>query len=181
MVHDLVNRISGVWPDQVPAQCRNILASIAKYTSVAGYLQVLSDEPLQYLALFCQQQLDLRSAEHRQKLNLVMHELPALWPNLLDILNLEKSHFLPQDVAVILLKLVLSDTQQREMMMIISPGPTVTQNTRHSFIQIGKSSAIQKSMKYLMLLTVTSVTKLFINQGTFHMECSVLVAVVLQM
>ena len=82
MVHDLVSRISGVWPDQIPAEYRNILASIAKYTSVAGYLQVLSDEPLQYLALFCQQQLNLRSAEHRQKLNLVMSCLrcgPIYW------------------------------------------------------------------------------------------------------
>ena len=44
-------------------------------------MQVLSEVPLQYLELFCQQQLDLRSAEHKQKSNLVMHEVPAVWPN----------------------------------------------------------------------------------------------------
>ena len=35
-----------------------------------------------------------------------MHEVPAVWPNFLDILVLEKSHYLPQDLAVIVLKLV---------------------------------------------------------------------------
>ena len=101
-MHDLVTRVSGAWPNQLPEEYRTFLASIAKYTSVAGYMQVLSDVP-QYLELFCQKQLDLRSTEHKQKLNLVMHEVPAVWPNLLDILILEKSHYLPQDLVVIVL------------------------------------------------------------------------------
>ena len=33
-----------------------------------------------------------------------MHDLPAIWPNLLEILNIEKSKFLPIDVAAIVLK-----------------------------------------------------------------------------
>ena len=33
-----------------------------------------------------------------------MHNLPAIWPNLLEILNIEKSKFLPIDVAAIVLK-----------------------------------------------------------------------------
>ena len=33
-----------------------------------------------------------------------MHNLPAIWPNLLEILNIEKSKFLPIDVTAIVLK-----------------------------------------------------------------------------
>ena len=33
-------------------------------------------------------------------------ELPALWPNLIDILHLEKTNFLPDDVVAIILKLI---------------------------------------------------------------------------
>ena len=50
--------------------------------------------------------LDIRSSENRDKLQLIMHELPALWPNLLEILNLEKSKFLPRDVSEIVLGLI---------------------------------------------------------------------------
>ena len=66
----------------------------------------MSDKPLQHLSAFCLKELDLRSIEHKEKLKLVMHELPALWPNLLEILNLQKSNFLPNDVAQVVLKLI---------------------------------------------------------------------------
>ena len=106
LVHDLVARLAETWPDDFPAPYLRFLCSIGKYTSVAGYLQVLSENPLLYLASFCQEQLDIRSSDHRDKLQLVMHELPALWPNLLDILNLEKCKFLPPDISAIVLRLV---------------------------------------------------------------------------
>ena len=106
LVHSLVTRLAGVWQDELPAPYRTLLSSVAKYTSVAGYLQVLSDKPLQHLSAFCLKELDLRSIEHKEKLKLVMHELPALWPNLLEILNLQKSNFLPNDVAQVVLKLI---------------------------------------------------------------------------
>ena len=111
LVHDLVTRLSQSWPDDLPAPYRRFLCSIAKYTSVAGYLQVLSNTPLVYLADFCQELLDLRSSANRDKLQNVMHELPALWPNLLDILNMEKSNFLPPDVSRIVLCLVTIRTE----------------------------------------------------------------------
>ena len=41
--------------------------------------QVLSAQPLEFLAAFCQQSLDLRSAENNEKQNKVATELPALW------------------------------------------------------------------------------------------------------
>ena len=50
--------------------------------------------------------LDIRSSENRDKLQLIMHELHALWPNLLEILNFEKSKFLPRDVSAIVLGLI---------------------------------------------------------------------------
>ena len=106
MVQGLVSRLAGVWPVELPAPYSKFLGSIAKYTSVAGYLQVMSDEPLVHLSFFCQERLHIRSSENRDKLQLIMHDLPALWPNLLEILNLEKSKFLPRDVSEIVLGLI---------------------------------------------------------------------------
>ena len=106
LVQSLARRLAGVWPLELPAPYSKFLGSIAKYTSVAGYLQVMSDDPLVHLSFFCQERLDIRSSENRVKLQLIMHELPALWPNLLEILNLEKSKFLPHDVSEIVLILI---------------------------------------------------------------------------
>ena len=106
LVLSLVDRLAETWPDDFPAPYGRFLCAIGKYTSVAGYLQVLSPDPLIYLSSFCRELLDLRSSDHRDKLQLIMHELPALWPNLLDILNLEKVKFLPADVSAIVLRLV---------------------------------------------------------------------------
>ena len=91
---------------EIPAPYKKFLRSIGKYTSVAGYLQVLSEDPLLYLSSFCRQQLDLRSSINKDKLVHVMEALPVLWPTLLEILNLEKLRFLPNDVAAIVLSLV---------------------------------------------------------------------------
>ena len=91
---------------EIPAPYKKFLGSIGKYTSVAGYLQVLSEDPLLYLSSFCRQQLDPRSSINKDKLVHVMEALPALWPTLLEILNLEKLRFLPNDLAAIVLSLV---------------------------------------------------------------------------
>ena len=63
---------------------------------------------LNFLKDFFHQMLDLRSAENNLKLKLMSKELPVLWPNLVDIFNLESSVYLPQDVANIILKLIFS-------------------------------------------------------------------------
>ena len=56
---------------------------------------------------WCNQTVDIRSHEHRDKLALLRRELPPLMDQLLDILTLEKtSRFLPQDVASIVMKLI---------------------------------------------------------------------------
>ena len=69
-------------------------------------MQVLSAEPLDSLAAFCLQQLDIRAAENAEIQKKVKEEMPALWPNLVDILNLEHTVYLPEDVSRIILKLI---------------------------------------------------------------------------
>ena len=69
-------------------------------------MQVLSAEPLDSLAEFCLQQLDIRAAENAEIQKKVKEEMPALWPNLVDILNLEHTVYLPEDVSRIILKLI---------------------------------------------------------------------------
>ena len=80
-----------------------------------------------------------------------MHELPALWPNLLDILNLEKVKFLPADVSAIVLRLV---TMRSETFQNAShrqdndyiPWANIGEEHPTQFNQIGIFSDIQRSM-----------------------------------
>ena len=106
MVSTLVARLSLSWPEDTPKTYRRFLGNISKYSSVAGFLQVQSAEPLQVLAAFCHKTLDIRSVATVERQKLVAEELPALWPNLLEILHLEKTDFLPDDVSEIVLKLI---------------------------------------------------------------------------
>ena len=106
MVKRLVDRISVSWPEEIPVPYKRFLGNICKASSVAGFLQVLSVDALDFLAEFCHERLDIRSAENNLQLKQVAEEMPALWPNLIDILNLEKFNFLPEDVSVIILKLI---------------------------------------------------------------------------
>ena len=99
MVSTLVARLSLSWPEDTPKTYRGFLGNISKYSSVAGFLQVQSAEPLQVLAAFCHKTLDIRSVATVERQKLVAEELPALWPNLLEILHLEKTDFLPDDVS----------------------------------------------------------------------------------
>ena len=52
------------------------------------------------------EQINLRSTEHNDDLMLMMTELPALWPDLLDILNRQDSMYLPLEVSEIVKKLI---------------------------------------------------------------------------
>jgi hypothetical protein len=73
---------------------------------VAGYLQVLSAESLEYLEQFCQPILGPKTCWKCSEQKQIAEEMPALWPNLLEILNLENSMFLPDDVFSIIIKLI---------------------------------------------------------------------------
>ena len=107
LVKDLVERVSVSWPDDdLPKPYHRFIANISKYTSVAGYLQVTGPEALDILTRFCQDNLDLRCVENKEMQKKVASELPALWPNIVDILKLERTNYLPADVSIIILKLL---------------------------------------------------------------------------
>ena len=69
-------------------------------------MQVTSDESLQILQSFCERMLNVRSAQNQQQNNILSRELPALWPNLLDIMDFESSQFIPADLAAIVNKMI---------------------------------------------------------------------------
>ena len=106
MVLALINRIFTTWGDEMPKQYKRFIANICKQTSVAGFLQVTSNLPLNYLELFCQETLDLRSVDEIEKLEFMQKQLPAFWPMLTNILDLEGTKYLPPDVKCIVLKLI---------------------------------------------------------------------------
>ena len=78
MIRRLVELISVSWPDEIPPDYKTFLGNISKYSSVAGFLEVSSPQPLQLLEDFCDQTLNLRLAEHRNEQKIVTEELPAL-------------------------------------------------------------------------------------------------------
>ena len=102
----LIQRLQLDWPDEIPEPYSRFICNLCKPTSVASFLQVTSDEPLQILRLFCEQALHIRSPEQQDKLKLILRELPALWPNLMDILEIECSEFLPDELARVVLKMI---------------------------------------------------------------------------
>ena len=106
LVKTLVERVSIDWPDEIPTPYKRFIGNISKYSSVAGFLQVTGPESLDILEAYCQERLDLRSATNSEKQKIISSELPALWPNMLDILNLEKKNFLHSDISNILLKMI---------------------------------------------------------------------------
>ena len=90
----------------MPKQYKRFIANICKQTSVAGFLQVTSNLPLNYLELFCHETLDLRSVDEIEKLDFMQKQLPAFWPLLTNILDLEGTKYLPTDIKCIVLKLI---------------------------------------------------------------------------
>ena len=180
LVLALVTRLTG---DEIPAPYKKCLGSIAKYTSVAGYLQVLSEDPLLYLSSFCRQELDLRSSVNKDMLVHVMQSLPALWPKLLEILNLEK-RFLPNDIPEIVLSLVKESIGEEHPTQFypnwnIFRYPKkydVSKTTKSDFCYKVSKSCTKNSKKLVYVFTFRHLTRL----GTSPMECLVLDAVVLQ-
>ena len=106
LIIPLIERICEDWPDEIPKPYARFLGNICKPTSVAAFMQVTHDDPLLHLESFCEQQLNLRSALNQEKLQLMARELPALWPNLMDIMELEATEYLPIEVSNILIRLI---------------------------------------------------------------------------
>ena len=106
MVLALIDRIFKTWGEEMPKQYKRFIANICKQTSVAGFLQVTSNLPLNYLELFCHKTLDLRSVDEIEKLDFMQKQLPAFWPMLTNLLDLEGTKYLPTDIKCIVLKLI---------------------------------------------------------------------------
>ena len=106
MVYDLIDRIYATWDEEMPQEYKRFLGNICKPSSVAGLLQVRSDLSLTYLEAFCQETLDIRSVEESDKLGFMQNELPAFWPMMTNILDIEGSKYLPVDVKNIVIKLI---------------------------------------------------------------------------
>ena len=105
MVLDIIERISETWGEEIPKEYKRFIANVCKQSSVAGLLQVTSNLSLIYLESFCQETLDIRSVEEDGKLGFIQKEMPAFWPMLTSVLDLEGSKYLPIDVQHIVLKL----------------------------------------------------------------------------
>ena len=92
LIMEVIKRLAQQNKDKLPEPYIKFLADVCKNTPVAG--------------LGCVRQLDVRNGSHSQQLNILTNELPALWPQLVDICNLENSNFLPRDIAKIVLILL---------------------------------------------------------------------------
>lgn len=106
IVSTLLTRIARTWQNEMPVEYTRFLSNVCKQSSVSGLLQVTSSLPLNYLRLFCEETLDIRSVEEVDKLEFLQQQLPAFWPMLTDILDLEGSKYLPADVQPIVLRLL---------------------------------------------------------------------------
>ena len=107
LVMKVIERLAQQNKDKLPEPYTKFLADVSKNTPVAGFIQVTHKQSLLLLRQFCVKQLDVRSGGHTQQLNILTSELPALWPQLVDIYEHENSNFLPHDIAKIVLTLIL--------------------------------------------------------------------------
>ena len=69
-------------------------------------LQVLSPEPLEYLEEYCKEVLEVRSHASQHQLIILESSLPAIWPDIEEICNIENTIFLPKPVSTIVLRLL---------------------------------------------------------------------------
>ena len=122
--------------DNFPAGYKNLLSNLSKATSVSGFLQVTRPDTLRILEDYCDQLISLRSPEHNDDLKLVMAELPALWPDLLDILNRLDSTYLPLQVSAIVKKLI----EIRRNIFINSPDRYSADYFEYEWDEVGEHS-----------------------------------------
>ena len=106
MLVPIVQHLQENFPDEIPPPYKRFIGNLCKPTSVASYMQVTRDEPLELLQSFCNRTISLRSTSHQNDLQLMAKELPALWPNLVDILELETTEFLQNEISSIVLKMI---------------------------------------------------------------------------
>ena len=106
LIIEIVRHIAINFPEEIPTCYKSFLANVARPTSVRGFIQVISPEPLEYLEEYCKEVLDIRSHASQHQLNVVQSSLPALWPDLDEMCNLDKTVFLPKAVSRVILRLL---------------------------------------------------------------------------
>ena len=90
----------------VPKQYLNFLADLSKVTSITGYIQITSSRVLDLLQDFINRTLDIFSANQKNNLDIIRKEVPALWKSIYEIMLLEKSRHLDDDMKEIMQKLI---------------------------------------------------------------------------
>lgn len=100
LVRNLVRRLAQRAPD-ISDPYKRFIGNLAKPSPIAGYLQPLDSNTLNWLIDFCDHRVDIRSADRLHVSNKLTEELPALWPLLCQLLEEEKTQWLPDDVASI--------------------------------------------------------------------------------
>ena len=104
LIRDLIEFIDG--PEEIALPYKRFIKNVCKPSSVRGLLQVTNFMPIEYLGLFCRNELDIKNLNNLDKLRVVSKELPVFWPMLNDICDLETSAFLPPAVSQIVLKML---------------------------------------------------------------------------
>ena len=65
-----------------------------------------SEEPLNILKAFCDEELDLLAVENRRSLRKVQQQMPPFWDCLSQIIKLENCKFLPHQLRMVVLELI---------------------------------------------------------------------------
>ena len=106
LVQNLVSRIQ-LPEGEIPTEYKDFMKDLAEPTPVCGYLQATSQDSLNILYNFADEELDLRSTEQSDQVDIVEKDFPTFWESMKEILIYEKHlRFLPRDVAQIVKKLV---------------------------------------------------------------------------
>ena len=104
LIGNLLNRIKDC--EEIPFCYQELLIETSKNTPVAGIFQVTQRKTLKLLRQFCLKEVNFRDGMHHQELKILMSDLPAIFPIIIRICNLEDSDFLPTDINRIILSLL---------------------------------------------------------------------------
>ena len=106
LVVNVVIDIQERFPLKMPDPYIDLLGNIAKNSSARSLLQVKELTILETLSNYCREELDIRILENRDKMSSLIKSLPALWPLLDEICNLESRKYLPRPVSKLILGLL---------------------------------------------------------------------------
>ena len=79
MLQSVLRRVEEDSPFRLPKPYQRLLEEVSKPSLVVGIMQVEKEEMLNILKRFCEGTLDIREAENRQQLYLLISEVPSFW------------------------------------------------------------------------------------------------------